>query len=46
MPGRVLLAGGPDSDEEEMEELELWAPDEKEGSDISSEEEDRPGPLP
>ena len=44
MPGRVLLAGGPDLDEEEMEEVELWAPEEEEGSDISSEEEDGPGP--
>ena len=52
MPGRVLLAGWPDVDEE-MEEVELWAPEkvelwapeEAEGPDISesSEEEDRPG---
>ena len=43
MPGRVLV-GGPDLGEEEMEEVELWAPEEEEGSDISSEEEDGPGP--
>ena len=45
MPGRVPLAGGPDVDEE-MEEVELWAPEREEGSDISesSEEEDGPGP--
>ena len=43
MPGRILLAGGPDLDEEEMEGVELWAPEEEEGSDIS-EEEDGPGP--
>ena len=31
-----------------MEELELWAPEEEEGSDISesSEKEDGPGPPP
>ena len=48
MPGRVLLAGGPDLDEDEMEEVELWAPEVEEGSDISksSEEEDEPGPPP
>ena len=40
MPGRVLLAGGSDLDEE----VELWAPEEEEGSDISSEEENGPGP--
>ena len=44
MPGQVLLARGPDLDEE-MEEVELRAP-EDEGSDISSEEEDGPGPSP
>ena len=38
MLGRVLLLGGSDLDEEEMEEVELWAPEEEEGSDISSEE--------
>ena len=45
VPGRVLLAGGPDLDEDE---LELWAPEVEEGSDISksSEEEDEPGPPP
>ena len=46
MPGRVLLAGGLDVDEEELEEVVLWAPEESEGSGISesSEEEDGPGP--
>ena len=47
MPGRVLV-GGPDLGEEEMEEVELWAPEEEEGTDISesSKEEDGPGPPP
>ena len=40
--------GGPDVDEEGLEEMVLWAPEEKEGSGISesSEEEDGPGPPP
>ena len=48
MPGWVLLAGGADLDEDEIEEVELWAPEVEEGSDISesSEEEDGPGPPP
>ena len=46
MPGRVLLAGGPGLDEAGMEELELWAQEEEEGSGISSEEEGGPGPPP
>ena len=29
-----------------MEEVDLWGPVEEEGSDISSEEEDGPGPPP
>ena len=46
--GRVLSAGGSDLGEDEMEEVELWAPVEEEGPGISgsSEEEDRPGPPP
>ena len=48
IPGRVLLAGGQDLEEDEMEEVELWAPEEVERSDISesSEEKDGPGPPP
>ena len=38
MPGRVLLAGGPDVDEEEMDEVVLWAPEEEEGTRISESE--------
>ena len=46
MPGRNLLAGSPDLEEEELETLSLQAVGEEEGgSDISSsEEEDGPGP--
>ena len=46
MPGRVFLPGGADVDEEEMDEIALWAPGEGEGTGISesSEEEDGPGP--
>ena len=48
MPDRFLLAGGQDLKEDEMEEVELWAPEEVERSDISesSEEKDGPGPPP
>ena len=48
MPGRVLLVGGPDLGEDEVEYLGLWAPEEEGGSDISesSEEEDGSGPPP
>lgn len=35
IPGRVLLEGGPDLNEDEIEEVELWAREEEEGSDIS-----------
>ena len=46
MPGRVLLARGPDEDEEELERIVLWAPeDEGAGSSgISQEVEDGSGP--
>lgn len=47
MASRVLLAGGPDVEEDEMEEVTLWAPVEEEGTGISEEEsaeEDGPGP--
>ena len=46
MPGRVLLAGGPDLEEEELESFSLQVPGEGEGGTgvSSSEEEDGPGP--
>ena len=47
MPGRVLLAGGPDVEKDGMEEVTLWAPVEEEGTEISEEEsaeEDGPSP--
>ena len=45
MPGRVLLAGGPDLEEEELEYISLRAREEEEETGISSsEEEDGPGP--
>ena len=45
MPGRILLAGGPDLEEEELEVLSLMAPGEEEGTDLSaSEDEEGPGP--
>ena len=45
MPGRILLAGGPDLEEEELEGFSLQAPEEEAGTGISSsEEEDGPGP--
>ena len=46
MPGRVLLAGGPELEEEEMEGFSLQVLEETgTGSEVSSsEEEDRPGP--
>ena len=45
MPGRILMAGGPELEEEEPEELSLRASGAEEGSDMSSsEEEGRPGP--
>lgn len=47
MPGRVLLAGGPNVEEDDMEEVTFWAPVEDEGTGISEEEsteEDGPGP--
>ena len=48
VPGRVLLAGGLDLGDGEIEEAELWAPEVEEGLDISesNEEEDGPGPPP
>ena len=46
MPGRVFLAGGPDVDESELEEILLWAPEEEgAGSSRVIEEEDGPGPA-
>ena len=45
MSGRILMAGGPDLEEEELDVLSLRASEAEEGSDISlSEEEDGPGP--
>ena len=46
VPSRILLAGGPDLEEEELEGFSLKAPGEGEmGTDVSSsEEEDGPGP--
>ena len=45
MPSRILLAGGPDLEEEEMDTLSLQVLDEEGGSDVSaSEEEEGPGP--
>ena len=46
MPGRILMAGGPDVEEDELDEVELLGPEEGgEGTEISeSEEEGGPGP--
>ena len=46
MPGRILMAGGPDLEEEELEMLSLQAQEEEGGGTgtSSSEEEDGPGP--
>ena len=46
MPGRILLAGGPDLEEEELEGFSLHVFDEEENETgvSSSEEEDGPGP--
>ena len=45
VPSRVLLAGGPDLEEEELEGFFLRAQREEEGTGVSaSEEEDGPGP--
>ena len=45
MPSRILLAGGPDLEEEVLEEFSLRVlEDEAETQDSSSEEEDGPGP--
>ena len=45
MPGRILLAGGLDLEEEDLDCLSLQVQEEEEGTEISSsEEEDGPGP--
>ena len=46
MPGRVLLAGGPDLEEEELEgfSLQVLGEEESETGISSSEDEDGPGP--
>ena len=47
MPGRILLAGKPDLEEEELEGFSLQAQGEEGGTGISeSEEKDGPGPPP
>ena len=48
MPSRVLLAGGPDLEEEELEGLSLHVVggEEDETGISSSEEEEGPGPPP
>ena len=38
MPGRILMAGGPDLDEEELEEVSLRVQEEEEGAGLSKEE--------
>ena len=46
MPGRVLMAGGPDLKEEDLKESSLWVQEEGEGPEFSSsKEEDGPCPL-
>ena len=46
MPGRVLMAGGPDLEEEDLKESLLWVQEEGEGPEFSSsKEDDGPGPL-
>ena len=43
MPGRVFLAGGPDVDESDLDETEVWPPVERESESSGiSEEEDGP----
>ena len=46
MPGRPLVAEGPDVEEDELEDVELWGPeDEGNGAEISdSEVVNGPGP--
>ena len=45
MPSRILLAGGPDLEEEELESLSLQGPDEEVETEVSSSgDEDGPGP--
>ena len=45
MPGQILMAGGPDLEEEELEGFSLQVQGEEEGTRISSsEEEEGPGP--
>ena len=47
MPGRVLLAGGPDLEEGELGGFSLQFQGEEEGTEVSSsEEEDGPSPPP
>ena len=47
IPGRILLAGGPDLEEEDLECLSLRVQEEEQGTEASSsEEEDGPAPPP
>ena len=47
IPGRVFLAGGAGVKENELEEIEMWAPEEEgAGKSSISEEEDGLGPPP
>ena len=46
IPGQILLAGGPDVEEDDLEEIEVWAPEEGAREIEISEEEDGPGPPP
>ena len=44
MSGQIVLAGGPDVEEEELDEIELWASEEEGSGTNESEEGDGPGP--
>ena len=44
MPGQVLLAGGPAVDEDDLDEVVLWPPEEGADSSGGSEEKDGPDP--
>ena len=45
IPGRILLAGGPDVEEDGLDEIEVRPPEEGAGESEISEEEDGPGLL-
>ena len=44
MPGRVIFAGGPDVDENDLEEIVMWAPEEEGAGNSEISEEDGPNP--